>query len=86
MALNPTKTLDALRELLLFVSEWDHTDTDEFVELFESLDNWLTGGGPYPEQWETLRKMMSELASTPKAKIMVGPEQRSRPEKKKKKG
>jgi hypothetical protein len=52
---NSTKILDEMREYILLSHEWDASDVDYFTQLFERLDNWMTGGGPLPEQWQILR-------------------------------
>ena len=56
--MDPTACLAEIRKLLedneLFVM--DDNEAHRLIELMESLDNWMTGGGFLPEQWKVLRK------------------------------
>jgi len=47
--MDPTKTLEELREL----TQGDTLDglTDDIVERFAGLDDWISKGGFLPEQW-----------------------------------
>lgn len=44
-------TLDELRQLSQERSNGSEIDVDRFVELFESLDSWMSRGGFMPLLW-----------------------------------
>lgn len=52
---SPNEVLKKLRTWLLDSSE---VSTMRAQELLEELDNWLTGGGPLPDDWARIREMM----------------------------
>lgn len=52
------KQLEAIRTYL-GARDWDPAE-DTLEVLIEELDNWLTGGGPLPEEWCRMRRMMEK--------------------------
>jgi hypothetical protein len=51
--MDPNATLRKLRELVMRVQGGTgRVDPEEFAELVEALDGWLTSGGFLPEAWD----------------------------------
>ena len=57
--MDPNRTLEKLRELTKCVNDEEQVEVEiesvetltDFAELFEALDEWLTGGGFLPKEW-----------------------------------
>jgi hypothetical protein len=49
--MDPTACLKRLRELMDEYNRGESVDSHEIVELFYSLDKWITRGGSLPKQW-----------------------------------
>ena len=50
--MDPNTALATLRKL---IGEWQDTDSvnvDELTEAFQGLDEWLSGGGFMPSDWQ----------------------------------
>lgn len=54
---SPNEVLEKIRAIL--ISDELGSESSELMDLVEELDNWLTGGGPLPEDWSRIRDMMA---------------------------
>jgi len=53
--MDPTETLQRIRELLVLIPTtegWHADNITELTDLVEALDGWMARGGFLPAQWE----------------------------------